>query len=134
MFVGRKIFYLLTVFLILTVTSNAQSAWLQRSWRGRAYILGNNTQNYDILLMINKVETPEPDTATVAQNTKPLPDTIATPQQEKSLTTERIPVLPAGNIVSVNQNHALPLLQNPPVLLHKTLSMIIPQNEPAPQL
>lgn len=236
MFVGRKIFYLLTVFLILTVTSNAQSAWLQRSWRGRAYILGNNPQNYDILLMINKVkgkdfegvmqtfqpadpsvhfdtkvsgivydkyllinigtwkvkcatckpqslafsiegkklflkgeakgcsqectwitvfsidmdefdlslqqslyasidkvETPEPDTATVAQNTKPLPDTIATPQQEKSLTTERIPVLPAGNIVSLNQNNALPLLQNPPVLLHKTLSMIIPQNEPAPQ-
>src|SRR6266496_78484 len=236
MFVGRKILYLLTIFLMLTVASNAQSAWLQRSWRGRAYILGNNPQNYDILLMINKVkgkdfegvmqtfqpadpsvhfdtkvsgivydkyllinigtwkvkcatckpqslafsiegkklflkgeakgcsqectwitvfsidmdefdlslqqslyasidkvETPEPDTATVAQNTKPLPDTIATPQQEKSLTTERIAVLPAGTIVLSERNNALPVLQKLSASLNKNPSLKMQENIQEPQ-
>jgi|SRR5215471_18955323 len=54
----RRVFIFLT-FLILTrsINCDAQHAsWLQRSWQGKAYTLGNDPKSYDLILTINKVK------------------------------------------------------------------------------
>jgi len=49
-------FIALTI-LASTAICNAQNvSWVQRSWQGRAYILGNDPKNYDLVLTIKSVK------------------------------------------------------------------------------
>ncbi|HXL57702.1 MAG TPA: hypothetical protein VN958_15685, partial [Chitinophagaceae bacterium] len=84
--------------------------------------------------LVNGVQKPEADTISVAQNSNPsLQDTVASLSKENNLITERIPVLPAGNITLTERNTASRLSQKPPGSLYKTSLLIIQENEPITQ-
>jgi hypothetical protein len=55
----RVIPYLLVVLIFFasrTACSAQGNAWLQSSWNGRAFILGDNPHSYDVVLTVNKVK------------------------------------------------------------------------------
>lgn len=53
----RLISCLFFLFLGSTIFCHAQSSsWLERSWPGRAYLLGNDPETYDLVLKITKVK------------------------------------------------------------------------------
>ena len=59
MFVQRIKLFSLIIFISLAgaVTCCAQNtSWLKRSWQGRAYLLGSNPQNYDLVLTISSIK------------------------------------------------------------------------------
>src|SRR6476646_4020644 len=60
----------------------------------------NGSEKDMLYALAEEEKTPETDTAALVQNTKLLRDTVASPSQ-------RIPVLPSGNIASTEHNNAL---------------------------
>jgi len=58
MFVQRVSRYTLTIFIILAaIKTHAQNnSWLKRDWEGRAYTLGNDPQNYNLILTVSSVK------------------------------------------------------------------------------
>jgi len=58
MFVQRVIRYALTIFIILAaIKTHAQNnSWLKRNWEGRAYTLGSDPQNYNLVLTVSSVK------------------------------------------------------------------------------
>lgn len=231
----RLISLLIFICVLGAVTCSAQSAsWLKRSWQGRAYLLGSNPQNYDLVLTISsikgknfegvmrtikpadtsvhfdtkvsgsiadkfmlitigpwkvscgtckpqnmafsiesgkfyikgeakgcseectwitefskqliefsvdetatlftiaeEIKAPDIEPEPVAQNSPP-PDTIAAPPVEKVVVTPRIPVLPAGTIISTRSKPALIALNKPGGVLKRKPSLKVAESAPKP--
>ena len=59
MFVQRLILYSLTVFIVFTTPAKSyaqNNSWLKRDWVGRAYTLGNDAQQFSLVLTVLSVK------------------------------------------------------------------------------
>jgi hypothetical protein len=55
-FMKTIFWFFVLIFIASSVCDAQRSSWLQRSWRGRAYTLGNDPKNYELVLTITKIK------------------------------------------------------------------------------
>ncbi len=85
------------------------------------------TEKESLFAFADFEERPQPEELLV-QNNKPLPDTVAVIQKQNS-SSERVPVLPAGSIISGESNTTSTLPQKSGSSLTKNSSITIKENE-----
>src|SRR3954463_10286065 len=82
-----------------------------------------------VYALVNYVQPPNTDTASLAKNTDPISTNTVIAQSQENISEQRIPVLPSGSIVSrdiINVSS----LQKENVSLHKSISLMIKENPP----
>jgi len=109
---------------------------------GKELIDFNVTENEALFAMADEIIAPEPDKEPVAENTNPPIDTVAVavaavvapPVKEIIPEPKRIPILPAGNTVTVKNKTAIVIPKKNPGSITKNASVKIKENAPvAPQ-